>query len=255
VNSRSGKSGFTLIEILVAAAIIVTIVSMVYGSYFATSKSARSCKSRIALSRQGRKVLEQIARQIRCSYVGSAKEYKSPARPVFRQREKMPEDVISYFDGNSGETGGEILQLVTTSGVRSNPCKSGYSPSTRTSNGASGISEGRATLDGLFETTYKFDKSSGTLFFSQERFVGAPKSLVENKNWQPIAGNVESVELAFFDGQQWLHTWDFKEKKSLPNAVRINITCEDENCRQYHYGTIAYVCCRKNQAKKAIQRR
>jgi len=233
VKSRYGKKGFTLIEILVAAAIIVTIVSMVYGSYFATSKSARSCKSRIALSRQGRKVLGQMARQIRCSYVGSAKEYKSPTRPVFQQRKKIPENAISYFNGNSGETGGEILHLVTTSE----------------------ISEGQAPLDGLFETTYKFDKSSGTLFFSQKRFIGAPKSLVENRNWQPIARNIESVELAFFDGQQWLHTWDFKEKKSLPNAVRINITCEDENHRQYHYGTIAYVCCRKNQAKKAIQRR
>ena len=233
MKSRCGKKGFTLVEILVAAAIIVTIVSMVYGSYFATSKSTRSCKSRIALSRQGRKVLGQMARQIRCSYVGSAKEYKSPTRPVFQQRKKIPEDVISYFNGNSGETGGEILHLVTTSA----------------------ISEGQAPLDGLFETTYKFDKSSGTLFLSQERFIGAPKSLVENRNWQPIARNIESVELAFFDGQQWLHTWDFKEKKSLPNAVRINITCEDENYRQYHYGTIAYVCCRKNQAKKAIQRR
>ena len=231
MKSWHDKKGFTLIEILVAAAIIVTIVSMVYGSYFATSKSARSCKSRIALSRQGRKVLGQMARQIRCSYVGSAKEYKSPTRLVFQQRKKIPEDVISYFNGNSGETGGEILHLVTTSG----------------------ISEGQAPLDGLFETTYKFDKSIGTLFFSQERFIGAPKSLVENRNWQPIAINVESIELAFFDGQQWLHTWHFKEKKSLPNAVRINITFEDEDFRQYHYGTIAYVCCRKNQGNKTTE--
>ena len=32
--------GFTLIEILVSVTIIATIVSMVYGSYFATAKSA-----------------------------------------------------------------------------------------------------------------------------------------------------------------------------------------------------------------------
>jgi len=228
MNSRSSKSGFTLVEILVAVAIIVTILSMVYGSYFATSKSAQACKTRIALSRQGREVLGQMARQIRCSYVGSARKYKYPTREVSQQREKIPENAIDYFNGNPDDPGGEILHLVTTNSILG----------------------GQAPADGLFEVSYKFDKSTGALFFSQERFVNAPKSVIEKKNWQPIAGNIECVELAFFDGQQWLHRWDFKEKKRLPHAVKINITCEDENYRQYNYGTVAYVCCRTNQGKK-----
>lgn len=232
MNSRSGKSGFTLVEILVAVAIIVTILSMVYGSYFATSKSAQVCKTKIALSRQGREVLGQMARQIRCSYVGSAGKYKYPTRPVSRQREKIPEKAISYFNGDADDPGGEILHLVTTNSILG----------------------GQAPADGLFEVTYKFDKSTGTLFFSQERFVYAPKSVIERKNWQPLAENVECVELAFFDGQQWLHRWDFKEKKKLPHAVKINITCEDENYRQYNYGTVAYVCCRTNQGKKTTSK-
>ena len=250
MNSRSGKSGFTplevspasrathlrrglltgftLVEILVAVAIIVTIVSMVYGSYFATSKSAQACKTRIALSQQGREVLGQMARQIRCSYVGSARKYKYPTKPVSQQKEKIPENAISYFNGNSDDPAGEILHLVTTNSIWG----------------------GQAPADGLFEVTYKFDKGTGTLFFSQERFVNAPQSIIEEKNWQPLAGNIECVELAFFDGRQWLPRWDFKEKRKLPCAVKINITCEDENYQQYHYGTIAYVCCRKNQGKR-----
>jgi len=228
MNSQSGKSGFTLVEILVAVAIIVTIVSMVYTTYFATSKSAQAYKTRIALSRQGRKVLGQIARQIRCSYVGPAKKYKYPARPVSQQRETIPENAINYFNGNSDDPGGEILHLVTTNS----------------------ISEGQTPTEGLFEVTYKFDKGSGVLFFSQGRFIDAPKSVVEKRNWQPLVRNVESVELAFFDGQQWLQRWDFKEKRKLPHAVRIDVTCEEENYQQYHYRTVAYVCCRKNQDKK-----
>jgi len=228
MNSRSGKSGFTLVEILVAVTIIVAILSMVYASYFATSKSAQECKTRIALSGEGRKVLGQMARQIRCSYVGSAREYKYPTRPVSQQKEKIPQNTISYFNGDADGPRGEILHLVTTNSILA----------------------GQTPLDGLFEVTYKFDKSTGTLFLSEERFVNAPKSVVEKKNWQPFAENIECVELAFFDGQQWLPRWDFKEKKTLPYAVKINITCEDENYRQYHYGTVAYVCCRKNQGKK-----
>jgi len=226
VKNRSGKSGFTLVEILVAVAIIAAIVSMVYGSYFVTSKSAQACKRRIALSQEGRKLLGQMAQQIRCCYAGSAKQYKSSTSRVSQQREIIPENAVSYFSGNSGEIDGKILYLVTTNSILEQK-----SP-------------------GLFEVTYKLDKNTGTLFFSQERFVDGPKSFIENRDWQPLAGNIESIELAFSDGRQWLHTWDFKEKRTLPYAVKINITCQDENYQQYHYGTIAYVCCRKNQVKK-----
>ncbi len=231
MNSKSVKKGFTLIEILVAAAIIVTIVSMVYGSYFATSKSAQVCKKRIALSQQGRELLGRMARQIRCSYVGSFKKSTPPAVKGSLKKEVTLENAISYFNGSSGEMGGEILYFITTNSILEQK-----SP-------------------GLFEVTYKFDKSSGTLFLCQDRFIDAPESVIEKKNWQPLAGNIESIELAFSDGRQWLNTWDFKEKKALPYAVKINLTFQDENQRQYSYGTTAYICCRKNQGKKTTSAR
>jgi type II secretion system protein J len=231
VNSKSAKNGFTLIEILVAVAIIVTIVSMVYGSYFATSKSAQVCKKRMALSQQGRELLGQMARQIRCSYASSFKKSTPPAVKGSLKKEVTLENTISYFNGNSSEMGGEILYLVTTNSILEQK-----SP-------------------GLFEVTYKFDKSSGSLFLCQDRFIDAPENVIEKKNWQPLAGNIESIELAFFDGRQWLQTWDFKEKKALPYAVKINLTFQDENQRQYSYGTTAYICCRKNQGKKTTSAR
>jgi len=230
VKRRSIKTGFTLIEILVAVAIIAAIISMVYGSYFAASKSAQACKIRIALSEEGRKLLGQMTQQIRCCYAGSVKESEYPESKAHQQKEYIPESIKSYFNGDSGEMGGEILYLVTTSG----------------------ISEEQAAENGLFEVVYKFDKNSSTLFFSQERFVDTTNNSIQKRNWQPVAENIESIELAFSDGQQWLQSWDFKEKRELPVAVKINITCEDENYRQYHYGTTAYVCCGKNESKKTI---
>ena len=231
MNSKSVKKGFTLIEILVAVAIIVTIVSMVYGSYFATSKSAQVRKKRIAMSQQGRELLGRMAQQIRCSYAGSFRKSTPPAVKGTLKKEVTLENTISYFNGNSGEMGGEILYLVTTNSILEQK-----SP-------------------GLFEVTYKFDKRSGTLFLCQDRFVDAPESVIEKKNWQPLAENIESIELAFYDGRQWLNTWDFKEKKTLPYAVKIIVTCQDENQRQYSYGTTAYICCRKNQGKKTTSER
>jgi len=227
MSSSSGKSGFTLVEILVAMAIIVTIVSMVYGSYFATSKSTQTYKSRINLSQQGRKVLEQMTRQIRCSYANKADKNTSQTS-IHQQGKADPVVEINYFNGNSDEPSEEILHLVTTNG----------------------LFVGKGPPDGLFEVTYKFDKSRGILFSSQRRFASTTKSAVQKNKWQPIAEDIERLNLAFFDGQKWQNKWDFKEKRELPSAVKINITWEDENHRQYQYGTIAYIYCRKNQGKE-----
>jgi prepilin-type N-terminal cleavage/methylation domain-containing protein len=226
LNNRSEKSGFTLVEILAAVAIIGAIVSMVYGSYFVTSKSARACKRRIATSQQARELLEKMAQQIRCSYAGSFKKSTPPAAKDALKKEETQENIINYFAGDSGKMGGEILYLVTTNRILEEK-----SP-------------------GLFEVTYKFDKNTGTLFLSQERFVDGSKSINENRNWQTLAENIESIELEFSDGQDWLPTWEFKKTKTLPYAVKINIICQDESFRQYCFGTTAYICSRKNQVIK-----
>ncbi len=227
MSSSSDKDGFTLVEILVAMAIIVTIVSMVYGSYFATSKSTQAYKTKMTLSQQGRKVLELMTRQIRCSYANKA-DKDTHQISIPQQGKADPASVINYFSGNSDEPSGEILHLVTTDG----------------------FSVGLVPSNGLFEVTYKLDKSRGLLFLSQRRFAATSKSAEQKKKWQQIAEDIESLKLAFFDGRKWQNKWDFKDKRELPCAVKINITWEDENHRQYQYGTIAYIYCRKNQGKE-----
>ena len=74
MSGTSGKSGFTLIEILIAVAMIAVIVSMVYGSYSAASKSTQACRARIALLQQMEEVLGEMSWQIRCSYAGATDE-------------------------------------------------------------------------------------------------------------------------------------------------------------------------------------
>jgi len=231
MNNRSNKHGFTLVELLVATALIAAILCMVYGSYFATSKSAQTCKGMIATSEQGRKTLEQIARQIRCSYAGTVDDYTEAelaeaGSQQTIQKGMILEDSFSYFNGNSTAPRGEILHMVTTNRL---------------------IGE-KQPADGLFEVMYKFDKRASLLSLSQREFIGTAQKTVV-RNWQPVAEGIKSLELTFFDGEKWLRSWDFKDKKQLPCAVRIELSCEDENYRQYHYATVAYVSCRKDRAR------
>ena len=225
MSDMRSKNGFTLIEILIALALIATILSMVYGSYFATSRSTQACQARIGMCHQGRTALDQMARQIRCAYASTAKD-EDLKESGTQQERVVPEDGVGYFTGNRSASNGEILSFVTTNGlteVKEKPAK------------------------GLFEVTYRLDKREDTLFLSQRRFIGTTKKALK-RDWRPIAKNIEYLDLEFFDGQKWLHRWDFEDEKKLPFAVRMEIGCRDGNNRRYDYATVANVSCGGNGA-------
>jgi len=235
---------FTLLELLVAVTMIVAILSMVYGSYFATSRSAQACEAKIVLSRNARNVLEQIARQIRCAYAPALLDAtgaawvsippvkKSPDEGKLNSRaEKLiGENTAYYFYADQQDPSGEILHLVTTHPLLWQA----------------------DSANGLFNVTYKLDKIRGLICFSQERFIGIPQRFAQERGWQTLLANIGSIELAFFDGQQWLHQWDYEEKRELPHAVDIKISCADQNGRRCCYRTIVRVCCQNNQSKRLL---
>ena len=240
-RSRPTKAGFTLLEILIAVAIIAVIVSMVYGSYFAAARSTEAYDATMEVSEQARQALAQMARQIRCAYVpqsvhrveqvqqtsGTLGQSLRPEQLV-SQHKGVVENVPNYFSGGADGPAGEVLQLVTTEGSSAGP----------------------ESVNGLFEVIYRFDKSSGVLSLSQQRFIERLQGAADHRNWQPVLTGVECLELTFYDGQQWLSKWDFKEKCRPPLAVKIDITCEDKNYRRCRCATTAYVPCHKNKGGK-----
>ena len=219
------QNGFTLVEILIAMALIATILSMVFSSYFVTSRSAQACQTRIAMCDQGQATLDQMARQIRCAYAGIIKD-EDLNRSGTPQKRIIRQENMNYFTGGRNASKGEILRFVTTYGYAETKEK---------------------PEKGLFEVIYRFDKRAGTLLLSQRHFIGATKK-TPKKDWRPIAENVERFELEFFNGQKWLDRWDFKDQMKLPSAVRMEIGYRDENNRVYDYSTVAHVTCRNHSA-------
>lgn len=66
-HTRYGAGrGFTLVEILVAVTLISIVVSIVYGSVAATTRSVQVCRDRLSTSTRGHLVLQQIAATFRC---------------------------------------------------------------------------------------------------------------------------------------------------------------------------------------------
>jgi len=234
MNRRHSNKAFTLIEILVATALILSIVSMVYASYVTTSKSARIGQVAMAQLQQGQRVIEQLTGQIRGSCLPlSAKttvdEKKTTAatNTAENMMAASPKAVAKtqrqpvFFKGNSTERDGQILQIVTANAFSSN----------------------RNVTDGLFEVAYRFDHQRGRLWLSRQPFNPTVEEKTKHKTWQLIAENIDQVKLTFFDGKRWLDQWDFKNEKKLPNAVKIEIRGRSGNHRSYRLATTAQICC------------
>lgn len=211
------RKGFTLIEVVIAAAIIVSIFSVLYGTYFAISESTKTVRAKQKLSQQATDTMTRLAKQIRCSYAtDNANENKSASS----KEKKDSENKIDYFYGNSDRLN-DILHFITTNSILVLPPDSS---------------------EGLFDVTYKFNRNEGVLYVSQKRFAGPTKKIAK-KQWTQIADNMQSIELEFFDGQKWSDKWAYRDTQKLPNAVKIEIALGSQNDRIYKCATVVNIYC------------
>jgi hypothetical protein len=194
---------------------------MVYGSYTATTLSAKASSARTELFDQGRKVLTQMAQQLSCSYVAKEEQNSPPNVSAFQDVKKIKNKVETIFEANPDKIDGQILHFVTTT----NAIKNSSQP------------------DGLFEVIYRFDKQTGRLWLSRQRFVTNTNDSVKNRTWLPVGKNITSLNITFYDGLTWVDNWSFKEKNILPPAVKISLNLEHQDCRKYEFSTIANVYC------------
>ena len=179
-----------------------------------------------------------MARQIRCSYIDETIDDTNLAVRLgtpngganYDSANTNDKNPVIYFNYDSDVPGSRTLHLVTTNKLF---CEDRY-------------------VKGLIDVVYKFDESIGTLYLSQKRFTGTTESDDKDRNWRPLLTNVISVELEFSDGQLWLEEWNFEQKRKLPVAVKVGITCEDDNSRPCYYSTVAYVDCARNQDQKTL---
>jgi len=216
VKSPFRKHGFTLLEILIAVTIFSIIISVVYGSYYAALQSARRCQTKIAQSRQARSLLTRMARQIRCCYLPP-----TPKPAVTDEKTTatmpLPENSPLYFRGGTDHPEKIILYLTTTAaGFRDNDLPWGP-----------------------FEVAYKYDALNQKLYYHQQKFIPIPKNPPHQWNWSPLAQNVSGIELTFFNENRWFTAWDFKDKKTLPQSVKISLYLSDADHEPAMFSTIA----------------
>ncbi len=235
MNARRHNPGFTLIEMLVALAMIATIVSMVYGSYAATSRSMEIYDSRLTYAQRTQLVLRLMERQLRCAYQRPTEPDATPSTEASDNRvqesPKIDETRIPesrpVFVGGVRKAGGELLDFITTAGVAG----------------------GQSGPQGLARIRYQHDPVLGTLAIRCEPHLDTMRRDDSTGPWQTVLPHVPEIEIEFFDGLQWRPQWSGQASRTLPRAVRLSLTVADEKGRTHRYGATMAIASRTAERK------
>lgn len=206
---RLPTTAFTLVEMLVALALVSTIMMMVYGSYAAASRCLDRYASRMASSERASLVLRLMARQIRCAYAPAAPSTSTQPAPL-----TPPRAAPALFRAD-----GTTLSFSTTGGP------------------------GRSNA--LSRVRYRYDSLSETLSIGCQPYAHGAETQSNSGYEQPILRDVRRVDLQFYDGRQWRPTWEGADSAGLPRAVKIVLTLVDEKSRLHKYGTTVPIVCQK----------
>lgn len=216
---RAAQKAFTLIEMLVSMAIVASIVTMVYGSYAATSRSLDVYGSRMARSERAHLALRMMARQIRCAYLPPTAAHSTQTDVG---RTIKPGESAAAFYAEPTAFRGDLLSFVTTGG----------------------FDLGLDRPTGISRIAYRYEDSQDTLLICCEPFVQRTNTLKETGVWRPILTGLTEIELKFHDGKQWQDAWDSRRAGRLPHAVRIAIGVADRQGLVHRYATTVPVACR-----------
>jgi prepilin-type N-terminal cleavage/methylation domain-containing protein len=185
-------AGFTLIELMLAVAILGLIVVMLAESFHAVSLSKLHAEARLNSERSGRAILWQMSNEIRCAI----------------QTPLAPSRVLML--GSAKYQGGVPVNTLTVSTLAPGHRRSidGY--------GAEEIVTYKAIPNPYHRGWFLLERSQ----FSALGPGTSPMPIV-------VADNLVGLKIRYFDGQQWGQVWNSENMspgRQIPGAVWIDLS-------------------------------
>lgn len=255
-NGNTVRGGFTLLELLIAMALTMTLMAILYTAMDLHYRFSTMGQIEVERSQIARSLLQQMSADI-----GSvtfrpeevAEEESEDEDDTDEEDEPLVEPEIVYtpadlaFVGTSlGLFGDRDSIVIHTRRPRrtavSTDTQQGVSP-------ASGSDlqtvsyflvggEGAMALSYSEAISSSRRSSTGLPLTGVARIVGSPLdlSLVEDPTDSPLmasesrmlAEEIEVLQFEYHDGYEWLSEWDSQAEGRLPNAVGIKIRFRDE---------------------------
>ncbi len=196
--------GFTLLEILISLVIVGGLLSVTYAAWSAAAVSTGKYSARITLAAQARSALGALTRQIASTFIVNPSSENNTA-----PKSNQDANRIYFYSNASAGNNGLTLQFIANVGIL----------------------QDHSQPQGPFLVKYFYDKQQRALLYNQQKYLPDPINDEIANNWTPLIENVNSIELEFFDGEQWRDDINAGDKYALtqPRAVRIKLTLITDN--------------------------
>ena len=192
----NNNSGFTLLELLLAVAIMSTLLVGLYAAFFSVSSAQVRIESELEHTRQIRRFMDVVSTELRSSFYKKTNE-----RTLFES------EVLERW-------GKELSSLGFT--------WFGYPLVGKSKRPASELVAVRYYVEEA-PAGESIEAGAGVLFKSRWNPYGD-----ESEGYKAeVFEDVESFALSFFDGKQWVKGWDASREGRLPAAVKIELTLRD----------------------------
>ncbi len=192
----NNDSGFTLLELLLAVAIMSALLVGLYTAFFSVSGSQMRVESELEHTRQIRRFMDVVSTELRSSFYKKTNERTLFESEIFGRRGKELSSLgFTWF-------GYPIIGK-------------GRSPASELVAVRYYVEQGTGDGEGASDT--------GVLFKARWNPYGEEKEGYAAM----VLENVESFALSFFDGKQWVKGWDASRENKLPAAVKIELTLRD----------------------------
>jgi len=207
MKRRSRTNGFTLLEVLIAIAILAVILYIIHEVFFRTVTSSEEVVAGNVVYQRARTALLRMTNELEQAYT------------VSRRRANF-----TTFTGIDREEKGwprDILHFTATSHER-------LAPNVRESD-----------LCELSYFMFEDPKTKMTVLLHRED-ANPDEEMLSGGIVYELAEDVMALDFAYYDGEEWREEWD-SEKDGLPYAVRIALTLADGQGKPHTFFATAQI--------------
>ena len=201
VLAQERNGGFTIIEILIAIALVALVLTTIFGAYYTVVRSTRNYSRVSDIYQTARIVLDTMAKEVSGAY-----------QPLFAEKGTMFLGKNEWYGGFENDT----LNMVTTTCLRGEEDEIGYDS---------------------FEVSYYLGhgRQDGLLFMKTAPYFNLEAEEPFQEGEEIIlAENVRALDFKYFDAEgEWVEAWGGEEEENaaeeleapaLPYGVMITVS-------------------------------
>lgn len=201
------RNGFTLVELLIAIAILSIIMSVVYKSFYASTEGIKRAEVVDDINSTARVIFLKLMDDINSAYLDNSN------KTIFVGDSKRDKDLPQ-----------DSLSLTSLSNLRM-------------------VKDAKETdlheIGYYLKEDYDYQKQEKkiSLLRKEKKTIGA-EPVLEGGEVYELTDEIAGIRFSYFDGTSWKDNWDSRITKALPKGVEVEIILFDADKRKRIFKTI-----------------